>query len=373
VRDLRLTVRRIHPRPTLRRRVPDAVAVGLLGVAALGVLYPILADRTQQPLAVFVVPTLIAAALGTWRQVAVVGGASLAVSTVEGVVQAELDAAGLAARLVIIVTCWLVGMAVAAERSRRQRTLDAAASQAVLIDAFQSSLVPAPLPPRRIAIEVRFQPGDGRLRLGGDFFDAIELPDGALGYIIGDVCGQGARAAALGAAVRTGWKTIATHVPDDPRTWVEVLESSFFRTRRREGFVTVNTGRLHPDHEHVRYVSAGHPWPIVVDPAGPRLERPIVSPPLGAVAAPVFHTSELTLPSGSTLLLHTDGLTENRVDGRRRLDGDAELLELLAREQRVDLDRLLAHFGPRGFTDDVAVMTISVPPPARGGSARLDA
>ena len=151
-----------------------------------------------------------------------------------------------------------------------------------MLDVFQDSLVPEPIPPVGVTVTTRYLPGDQRLQLGGDFFDAIRLPNGSLGYVIGDVCGQGPRAAAFGAAVRSGWKTLATTNPTNPQHWVEGLDESFFRLgRHADTFVTLNTGYLTVEGEpDWRFVSAGHPWPLLIH---PQLQTvtPIVGPPLG--------------------------------------------------------------------------------------------
>ena len=62
--------------------------------------------------------------------------------------------------------------------------------------------------------------------------------------------------------------------------------------------------------------------------------------------------------AGSMILLYTDGLIENAASGQRRTnDGGALLLRYLDRSA-FDIDDLLEHFGPTGFDDDVAVLTI---------------
>jgi serine phosphatase RsbU (regulator of sigma subunit) len=331
---------------------------GIVFVASLAVVYPVVADRAQNPLAIFLVPVLLVAALGTARQTMVVGGLATAVALVEGQPDDELGGSALAARLVVIVVASLIGIWVAGERARRQHEIDVANDQALLMDVFQSSLAPVPAPPKRAVVAVRFRFGDERLRLGGDFVDAIELPDGALGYIIGDVCGHGVRAAALGAAIRTGWKTIATHAPDDPVVWVNALDAAFFRLGRREGYVTVNTGRVDLDARRIDYVSAGHPWPILVSESVVR-PKPAVSPPIGIRFGSPRRSSVIELAEGATMLLYTDGLYEHprSTDGT---DGESELLSYLTRTDGLDLDAMLEHFGRHGYDDDVALMTIKV-------------
>jgi hypothetical protein len=336
--------------------------LGLWGVAILAVVYPLAADSTQQPLAIFVIPLLITATLGSWRQTAIVGLVVCTVSLVEGLLQDELDGAGLAARMMIIVVTTCAGTVGAFERERRQRVIEESQSRRLVLDMLQDSLVPAPVPPPTVVVSVRYVPGDERLLLGGDFFEAIALPTGALGYIIGDVCGQGPRAAAFGAAVRSGWKALATVCPDEPLRWVHGLEDTFFRLGRHDdSYVTLNTGLVQLDVRHWRFVCAGHPWPIMITDDAVTMVAPRVGPPLGVGIRSGWDESHQALPQDATMLLYTDGLTENAAPGARRdHDGERRLLDYLdLTRTSFDIDSLLAEFGPHGFHDDVAVMAVA--------------
>ncbi len=82
------------------------------------------------------------------------------------------------------------------------------------------------------------------MHLGGDFFDAICLPTGDLAFVVGDVAGHGPHEAAIGAAVRAGWKSAAYSAPGCPLDWIHLLARAFFEDRRFEEFVTMCTGRL---------------------------------------------------------------------------------------------------------------------------------
>ena len=337
---------------------------GLLwGMAVLGVIavgYPWIADRAAHPLAVFVFPILIVAALGTARETGVVGGLATLVALIEGEATSDLGTAPLTARVVIIVATAVAGVVVASIRHHRERLLVDADRTGELTDTFQRALVPRPSPPPGIAVDTRYVPGEERLMLGGDFFDALNLPDGSLGFVIGDVCGHGPDAAALGAALRAGWKTIATHTVDSPDTWVRVMDEAFFSHGRHDTYATVCTGRVTVDGR-VRLVSCGHPWPILLGPE-PTVIEPRVARPLGVrnVEFDVAVT-EFELGSDTTLLLYTDGLIENRLQPARATE--LYLLTYLQGRPTPDLDALLTHFGAEGFSDDVAVMTIWIDSP----------
>src|SRR5205807_3780607 len=68
---------------------------------------------------------------------------------------------------------------------------------------LQSSLLPRALPEvPGLRAAVSFHPAERGLDVGGDFYDLFSLPGEAWGFVIGDVCGHGAEAAAVTALTR---------------------------------------------------------------------------------------------------------------------------------------------------------------------------
>jgi serine phosphatase RsbU (regulator of sigma subunit) len=120
----------------------------------------------------------------------------------------------------------------------------------------------------------------------------------------------------------------------------------------------------------VTIVNAGHPPPVVVDPLGnPRLLTRAVSVALGTGAGTtvspaervVHKEEELTVPSGSRLLLYTDGLVEDRY---RPVGEGMAMLEQAARGHLgspADLcDLVLASVAPSRLEDDVCTLAVTV-------------
>ncbi|HEX7094657.1 MAG TPA: PP2C family protein-serine/threonine phosphatase [Acidimicrobiales bacterium] len=243
-------------------------------------------------------------------------------------------------------------------RSRRDTRINVE-----LFDAFQRRLVPDPHPPSAVVLDERYRPGSQGMQLGGDFLDAIELPDGALGFVIGDVSGHDANAAAFGVALRAGWKALAVATPDDPLDWLNVLEDAFFADGRFDGFVTALVGRIVPKTRDVILATAGHCWPVKLDGDAQLIEmKPGL--PLGLGRAVPRRPLAFTLGDADRLLVYTDGLIENRkrpdANDRWGEDGLLEWLRSQPGGRPIDLDALLAHFGPDGFADDVAVMLLGI-------------
>jgi anti-sigma regulatory factor (Ser/Thr protein kinase) len=127
--------------------------------------------------------------------------------------------------------------------------------------------------------------------------------------------------------------------------------------------VTILVGLLSRDLTTFRYVSAGHPPPLVVDPAGAAFASDgRANPPLGLAQAPSFVEEEVPVHPGTSVLLYTDGLIERRDEsldaGFERLRSTAErVLNGSAPNDAITelLERVVGSPRP---TDDVALMLL---------------
>ena len=239
---------------------------------------------------------------------------------------------------------------------------------------LQAGLLPAPsVRDAGVRVDARYQPGEHRLLLGGDFFDVVEWTDGGIAFVIGDVTGHGPGPAAIGAALRSSWRA-AAYSGDDPARWLHDLGAllATYETGP-ELFVTVFTGRLEPGRESMVVAGAGHPPPIlIVEGKAEPLDVPSgVALGLGAPGLGVTST-RIPVGPGTRLLLYTDGVTEVRA-GRRSSDrlGTEGLVEWL--EDRgatlpggALLDALLRHIeriNAEPLQDDAAAVLLEVSAP----------
>ncbi|HET6449078.1 MAG TPA: PP2C family protein-serine/threonine phosphatase, partial [Conexibacter sp.] len=216
-------------------------------------------------------------------------------------------------------------------------------------------------------------PGRRRSLLGGDFFDAVELDDGTLHVLIGDVSGHGPDEAALGVCLRVAWRTLvlADEPPDDA---LALLQEVLLHERHAPAiFATLCMLSVAPDRTAGELRLAGHPPPVLVDGDGLRaLDVAHVTPPLGFVEPSAWRGNALRFAGEWAVLLYTDGLIDGRVgEGSERL-GEHRLVELL--EQRVDgevgrladasplLDELVTEverLNGGDLTDDVAMVVVA--------------
>ncbi|MGY1720441.1 SpoIIE family protein phosphatase [Blastococcus sp. SYSU DS0552] len=243
------------------------------------------------------------------------------------------------------------------------------AGQRHLATELQNSLLTAPpdLPFARVA--VRYVAAAREAQVGGDWYDAFRRRTGDLTVVIGDVVGHDTRAAAAMGQLRSLVRGIAyttAGAPDQVLTAVdEAAEGLELATMATAILAELSpTGAGGGGGARLRWSNAGHPPPVLLDRDGTarlltyRAGRPDLL--LGVDPAARRRTEETTLPPGSTLLLFTDGLVEDR--GHTLDDGLELLLATVGHHAGAELedlcDAVLARMVPRGGQDDVAIVAV---------------
>ena len=234
---------------------------------------------------------------------------------------------------------------------------------------IQRGLLPRPLL-RSEGLEVAtvYRPGGGGDVLGGDFYDAVELEDGTLRAVIGDVCGHGPDEAALGVCLRIAWRTLVVAGTAHERVLPTLDDVLVAERQHEETFVTVCDLTVSPDRRRATVRLAGHPPPLVLRPDPTVWPEVRCGPPLGVVPGEAWADGTTELAGPWALLLYTDGLIEGRVqEGSERLGIDglaAHLREngLETEGWEAGLESTLAwvetqHGGP--LPDDVALMLLA--------------
>lgn len=184
------------------------------------------------------------------------------------------------------------------EQERLKREMELAAQ-------IQQSLLPVNRPaPFPIA-------GLGRpfREVAGDFYDILPLPDGRIGFCLGDVSGKGMDAALLMAKTASLFRSLAKD-ERDPALLVARINDELCETASRGKFVTLVAGFLDPSGQQVLFSNAGHEPPLLIRPGHPPLSLPAPAPPVGILPGTVFETEEVMLDGGA-LYVFTDGLTES--------------------------------------------------------------
>jgi serine phosphatase RsbU (regulator of sigma subunit) len=175
------------------------------------------------------------------------------------------------------------------------------------------------------------RPGRRRALLGGDFFDGVEVGDGTLHLLVGDVSGHGPDEAALGVLLRIAWRAL-TLAERPVEEVLDTLSELLVHERHDEDlFATLVVVTVGPSRDRARVWLAGHPAPILLGDGPPRPLQPArVHLPIGVADPGGWVGEDLPLPPSWSLLLHTDGLIEGLGPGGGpgRL-GQQGLLEVL--------------------------------------------
>jgi serine phosphatase RsbU (regulator of sigma subunit) len=145
--------------------------------------------------------------------------------------------------------------------------------------------------------------------VGGDFFDYLDLGEGRVAVVVGDVAGHGVAAGLVLAAVKSGLHLLRDDLTD-PVAVFQRLDRMVRDAVRWRLFVTLLVAIVGRDDRRVRVVSAGHPPALLVGGDGARfLGHPAL--PLGTRLAARYRVDDADLGPGDLLVLYSDGLTEH--------------------------------------------------------------
>ena len=233
---------------------------------------------------------------------------------------------------------------------------------------MERGLLPSPLLLEDPGVDVvsRSRPSRQDALVGGDFFDVVQTSDRTVHVMIGDVAGHGPDEAALGVALRIGWRalTFAGLRGNERMRQLDRILSTERPSKRI--FATLLSVALAPDSGDFTAVRAGHPGMLVHTPATVDWLEPAAGPALG-LGAKEWPVNQLQLPDGHGLLLLTDGLFEGhsgRGDERLGEDGLLEMARSLAAlPGPAFVDELISQAESRartrgGHTDDIAVIRV---------------
>ncbi|MEU5716339.1 SpoIIE family protein phosphatase [Streptomyces sp. NPDC020403] len=246
-----------------------------------------------------------------------------------------------------------------------------------LAAGLQTAMLPGQLPHvPGLGLATRYRPARAQGGIGGDWYDAIPLPDGRVAAVVGDVQGHDVTAAAVMGQLRIALRAYAAE--GHPPTTVVARASAFLAELDTDRFATCLFALLDPVTGLTVLVRAGHLDAVLRRPDGTCdwLDAP-GGLPLGLTAPgaqPAYPALETVLEPGSTLLLCTDGLVEARTEdidqGRARLLGEL-------RDGPRDPDTLADHLlrtmgGYTGGEDDVALLVMRRFPGEHAADPRME-
>jgi phosphoserine phosphatase RsbU/P len=206
--------------------------------------------------------------------------------------------------------------------------------------------------------------GNTAAQVGGDSYDVFTLPDGRIAAFIADVSGQGPEAATLAVMVKYTVRAFALENPDPASVLHRVNEVVRLQTNDST-FVTIIFALLDPAKQTVTLSNAAHPSPLLWNArtkscAEVTCEQGLIC---GFLPGEEYPSIGLSLHSGDTLFLYTDGVIEARKDkvlfGPSRLEkAVCENAHLPAQELAGALYVTVAEYVDGGTLDDLAVLVL---------------
>ncbi|MFD7701085.1 SpoIIE family protein phosphatase [Streptomyces caelestis] len=220
---------------------------------------------------------------------------------------------------------------------------------------LQRSFLPESLPETaRADLAVRYLPADEHTEIGGDFYEAIDTPDGLV-VAVGDVAGHSLDAAMVMGQVRHALRAYAVE-GHPPEVILERLDH-LLTSVEPGATVTLCIVLIESGSDAIRVANAGHLPPLLHGPDGTTAYLYEHGPLLGlGLPHPAAH--RVTVTPGSLLLLVTDGLVERRhVNLQHSLDVLASVVGETSSDPEEACTQLLERLPPDG-SDDVALLAV---------------
>jgi GAF domain-containing protein len=257
----------------------------------------------------------------------------------------------------------------ALDRARRLDHRDSVAHQ-----LQQAMLTTLPATPG-VTMSARYQPADSREDVGGDWYDAVPVPDPSrpdgrlLAVSVGDVIGHAVDAATVMGQVRSMLRQAAwDHRSEPPSHTLRAFElaADGIGLRAMGTALLAHLFRDAAGRWSITWTNAGHPPPILLPPHGAAelLDGHDILFGFPTLAGSPRHDHRHDLAPGSTLFLYTDGLVERR--GSDLDEGTERLLRLLTDNRDLPppelVDRAVDTLAPDS-PDDVVAFAVRFPEP----------
>jgi serine phosphatase RsbU (regulator of sigma subunit)/anti-sigma regulatory factor (Ser/Thr protein kinase) len=209
------------------------------------------------------------------------------------------------------------------EEARRRERME---QELVVAQLIQQQFLPKTLPELPgFHVTAFYRPAR---QVGGDFYDFIELPDGRVMVVVGDVTDKGVPAALVMASTHSLLRSAAPQLLSPGATLAQV-NSLLCGDIPAHMFVTCVALVLDPATGHLEYANAGHDVPYLRTADGV-VELRATGMPLGLMPGMIYEERSTVLHPGERLLLHSDGLAEAHNPGREMF-GFPRVAELAGR------------------------------------------
>jgi serine phosphatase RsbU (regulator of sigma subunit)/predicted enzyme related to lactoylglutathione lyase len=224
----------------------------------------------------------------------------------------------------------------------------------------QARLFPQRLPPSKtleyagLCIQAR--------RVGGDYYDFLDLGRERLGLVVGDIAGKGIAAALLMANLQANLRSQCAIALDEPERFLRSVNQLFYENTIESAYATLFFAEYHDREQRLRYANCGHLSGLLLRKDGPLERLETTSTVLGLFEQWECSIGERRLHCGDVFALYTDGVTE-AFDAAGDEFGEKRLVEALQRRRDLPAEALLSSvvedvrkFSPQEQRDDITLI-----------------
>jgi serine phosphatase RsbU (regulator of sigma subunit)/predicted enzyme related to lactoylglutathione lyase len=245
----------------------------------------------------------------------------------------------------------------AAEKAEAERR---AAHELEIATQVQARLFPQRLPAMR-SLEYAGACVQTR-RVGGDYYDFLDLGQERLGLVIGDIAGKGMPAALLMANLQANLRSQCAIAVEEPERLLRSVNRLFYENTADNAYATFFYSEFDDRTGRLRYANCGHLPALLLRQDGEVEHLSAGSSVLGLFPEWECCTEERELMPGDLLAIYTDGITE-AFDDRDEEFGESRLLDALhTHRARRPTDIVAAvfdavrEFSPREQRDDITMI-----------------
>jgi serine phosphatase RsbU (regulator of sigma subunit)/catechol 2,3-dioxygenase-like lactoylglutathione lyase family enzyme len=244
--------------------------------------------------------------------------------------------------------------------AQKQEAERRATQEIEIAKQVQARLFPQTQPPLKtleyagICIQAR--------KVGGDYYDFLNLGSERIGFVVGDISGKGIAAALLMANLQANLRSQCAIALDQPQRFLRSVNELFCENTPDGSFATLLFAEYDDTSSRLRYANCGH-LPALLLHSDSSLERlEATATVMGIFKDWDCTIGECQLHPGDTLAIYTDGITET-YDSSDEQFGEQRLIEALQRHSQVSSQAALAsivdevrRFSPYEQHDDITLI-----------------
>jgi serine phosphatase RsbU (regulator of sigma subunit) len=177
-------------------------------------------------------------------------------------------------------------------------------------------------------------------KVGGDYYDFLNLGRDRLGLVLGDISGKGIAAALLMANLQANLRSQCTTVLDEPLDHLRTVNQLFCDNSPENAYASLFFGEYDDRLQRLRYANCGHLSAILLRGDHSLLHLDSTCTVLGLFKDWRCAIDECHFRPGDTLALYTDGITES-FNSTGEEFGEQRLIAALQRHRHLPPQELL--------------------------------